>query len=234
MVKRPHNRSWIWRVMMSDFIFQSTNNRFSTKTGFLNHLKVIRNTADNNQNGMVLDKNHILELKDFLRDYYIDRDIILSEYDLDNCEFFVALPPTVRNNHKCIWIKDKVTDKTRHFATTKNGLVEPTPFGNFYNFCTNELIPIKREIRRYITNELGLSLDDFDLWHKSPKTKELVEEFIAIKDIGDKLNEIISPNGSGFNVPVLNPKYEYLKQEFINFYQSKVATELFFELKLRK
>lgn len=219
--------------MMSKYILQSTNNQFVTKKGFLNHLKLIRNTADKNQNGMVLDKNHILDLKDFLRDYYVDRDIILSEYDLDNCEFFVALPPTVRNNHKCIWIKDKVTDKTRHFATTKNGLVEPTPFGNFYNFCTNELIPIKREIRRYITNELGLSLDDFDLWHKSPKTKELVEEFIAIKNIGDKLNEIISPNGLGNNVPYLLPDYEYLKLEFIDFYQSKVATQLNFELKPR-
>lgn len=219
---------------MSDFIFQSTNNCFSTKTGFLNHLKVIRNTADGNQNGMVLDSNHILELKDFLRDYYIDRDIILSEYDLDNCEFFVALPLTPRNKHKCIWIKDKTTGKTRSFATTRNGLVEPTPFGNFYNFCTNELIPIKREIRRYITNELGLSLDDFDLWHQSPKTKELVQEFITLKELNNKLYEIISPNGLGNNVPYLLPDYEYLKQEFINFYQSKVATELFFELKLRK
>lgn len=218
---------------MSDFIFQSTNNRFSTKTGFLNHLTVIRNTADNNQNGMVLEKNHILELKDFLRDYYVDRDIILSEYDLDNCEFFVALPPQPRNRYKCFWIKDKDSSKKRHFATSRNGLVEPNSFGNFRSFCTDELIPIKREIRRYITNELGLSLDDFDLWHQSPKTKELVKEFITTKGIGDKLDLVISPNSLGNNVPYLMPDYEYLKQDFIDFYQSKVATELNFELKPR-
>lgn len=218
---------------MSNFIFQSTNNGFKTQKAFLNHLKFIRNTADNNSNDMVIDDNHIKELKDFLCDYYVDRDIILSEYDLDNCEFFVALPLTVRNNHKCIWIKDKTTGKTRSFSTTRDGLVEPNSFGNFYSFCTYELIPIKREIRRYITNELGLSLDDFDLWHQSPKTKELVEEFIALKEIGDKLDLVISPNGLGNNVPYLMPDYEYLKQDFIDFYQSKVATELNFELKPR-
>ena len=218
---------------MSKFIFKSTNKTFNSKTSFLDYLKFIRDTAAKNQNGMVLDKNHILELKDFLRDYYVDRDVILSEYDLDNCEFFVALPRTIRNNHKCFWIKDKTTSKTRSFSTTRNGLVKPSLFGNFYSFCTNELIPIKREIRRYITNELGSSLDDFDLWHQSPKTKELVNEFIALKEIGDKLDEVISPNGLGNDVPYLLSKYEYLKQDFIDFYQSKVATELNFELKPR-
>lgn len=218
---------------MSKFIFQSTNNGFLTKTAFLNHLKFIRDMADNNPDDVVKDENHIKELKDFLHDYYVDRDVILSEYDLDNCEFFVALPRTIRNNHKCFWIKDKTTGKTRSFSTTRNGLVEPSLFGNFYSFCTNELIPIKREIRRYITNELGLSLDDFDLWHQSPKTKELVNEFIALKEIGDKLDEVISPNGLGNDVPYLLSKYEYLKQDFIDFYQSKVATELNFELKPR-
>lgn len=219
---------------MSKYVFQSTNNRFNTKREFLDYLKSIRDMANDNLNGMVLDKNHILELKDFLRDYYVDRDIILSEYDLDNCEFFVALPPQPRNRYKCIWIRDKTNKNSRHFATSRNGLVEPTLFGNFYSFCTHELIPIKREIRKYITSELGLSLHDFDLWHQSPKTKELVEEFIAIKEIGDKLERVISQNGLGNNVPYLLPEYQGLRQEFIDFYQSKVATELNFELKLRK
>ena len=218
---------------MSDFIFQSTNNRFTTKTGFLNHLKFIRNTADDSPDDVFIYDNHIKELKDFLRAYYVDRDIILSEYDLDNCEFFVALSPTPRNKHKCVWIKDKTTGKTRHFATTINGLVEPTPFGNFYSFCTNELIPIKRKIRQCITSKFDLSLDDFDLWHQSPKTKELVEEFIDIKEIGDRLEQVISQNGLGNNVPYLLPEYQGLRQEFIDFYKSKVATELNFELKSR-
>ncbi len=220
-------------MVMSKFIFKSTNKTFNSKTSFLDYLKFIRDTAAKNQNGMVLDKNHILELKDFLRDYYIDRNIILSEFDLDDCEFFVALPPQPRNHYKCLWIKDKQNGKKRHFATTENGLVKPTPFGNFYQFSTNELIPIKREIRKYLTDELGLSLDDFDLWHQSPKTKELVEEFIAIKEIGNRLEQVISQNGLGNNVPYLLPEYQGLRQEFIDFYQSKVATELNFELKSR-
>lgn len=219
---------------MSRYIFQSTNNIFKSETAFLKHLKYIRDTANINPNGVVLDKNHINELKDFIQDYYCDRENILSKFDLNNCEFFVALPPQPRNSHKCLWIKEKNGNQKQHFSTTKNGLIEPTPFDNFYRFCTNQLIPIKLQLRDYFTNQLNLSYDAFDLWHKQPKTKQLVIEFINLKEIHDKLEKVISPNGLGNNVPYLMLGYEHLKQDFIDFYQQKVALGLNFELKPRK
>ena len=218
---------------MSKYIFQSTGKKFQTQKEFLEYLRAICATADRNSDDAVKNKNHILELKDFICDYYCERDFIISKFDLDNCEFFVALPPNPRNQHKCFWIKQKNVNEKQHFATSRNGLVRPSVFDNFYRFCTDLLIPIKFELRKYFTEQLHLSADNFDLWHKQPKTKELVQEFIDLQKIGDKLEKVISPNGLGNNIPFLMPDYEYLEQEFIDFYQSKVATQLNFELKPR-
>ena len=218
---------------MSDYVIVATNKVFKSKTSFVAYLKEIRHTAELNNGGKVLLDEHIIALKEFIRHYYCHSDEILVDFDLDNCEFFVALPPTPRNQHKCLWIKEKGTDKQRHFSTTDKSLKPATSFENFYQYCTHLIMPIKLKLRNQIASGAGLSASEFDLWHKHPRTKELIQEFIDLKGIGNVLESIISPNGLGNNIPFLMSEYKYLEQEFIEFYQNKIATELSFELKAR-
>ena len=93
---------------------------------------------------------------------------------------------------------------------------------------------LKFEYRRKFSEQLGIDYNEYDLWHKEPTTKQIVNEFIEFKKIGDKLDEIVSKKFKGNNAFCLSKQYEYLKQEFIDFYQEKAATELCFELKARK
>ena len=92
---------------------------------------------------------------------------------------------------------------------------------------------LKFEYRKKFSEHLGIDYNEYDLWHKKPTTKQIIDEFIEFKEIGEKLDEVVSENFKGNNAFYLSEKYKFLKQEFIDFYQSKVATELFFELKPR-
>ncbi|WP_432481181.1 hypothetical protein [Moraxella sp. ZY200743] len=209
---------------------KTRNVLFPTKGKFVEHLQTIYHRAKSSKNGLVTTNNDILDLKDFIQDYCDKSEEILSYIDLENCYFVVKKSSDY--NTPCLFIIENNTNKEKHFSFRNFGC-PPISYINFKRFCIHTIIDFKFNYRIKLSKELGKSYDEYDLWHKKPTTKEIVDEFIAIKDIGDKLDEVISPNGSGFNVPVLNQKYAGLKQEFIDFYQSKVATQLNFELKPR-
>lgn len=210
---------------------KTRNVLFPTKGEFIEHLKDIYHRAKSSKNGLVTTNNDILDLKDFIQDYCDKSERLQNIFDLDNCHFIVKKSPNY--DTECLFIVDILTNKEEQISLIRFGN-SPKPIVNFRSFCTYTIMEFKRNYRIQLSQELGKSYDEYDLWHTNPTTKEIVDEFIAIKEIGDKLEQVISPNGSGFNVPVLNPKYEYLKLEFIDFYQSKVATQLNFELKPRK
>lgn len=168
---------------------------------------------------------------DFIQDYCDKSERLQEDFDLDDCYFIVKKSPNY--NTKCLFIVDNSKNKEEQISLERFGN-PPKPIVNFRSFCTYTIMEFKKEHRIILSQKKGKNYNEHDLWHKKPTTKEIVDEFIAIKGIADKLDQIISPNGSGFNVPILMSGYEYLKQEFIDFYQSKAATELNFELKPRK
>ncbi len=209
---------------------KTRNVLFPTKGEFIEHLKDIYHRAKSSKNGLVTTNNDILDLKDFIQDYCDKSEEILSYIDLENCYFVVKKSPDY--NTSCLFIIENNTNKEKHFSFQNFGS-PPISYINFKRFCTHIIQDFKFNYRIKLSQELGKSYDEYDLWHKKPTTKELVEEFIAIKEIGDRLEQVISQNGLGNNVPYLLPEYQGLRQEFIDFYQSKVATELNFELKSR-
>ena len=209
---------------------KTRNILFSTKGKFIEHLQGIYHRAKSSKNGLVTTNNDILDLKDFIQDYCDKSEEILSYIDLENCYFVVKKSPDY--NTPCLFIIENNTNKEKHFSFQNFGS-PPISYINFKRFCTHIIQDFKFNYRIKLSQELGKSYDEYDLWHKKPTTKELVEEFIALKEISNKLDLVISPNGLGNNVPYLMPDYEYLKKDFIDFYQSKVATELNFELKPR-
>lgn len=209
---------------------KTRNILFPTKGKFIKHLQDIYHRAKSNKNGLVTSNDDILDLKDFIQDY-CDKSKRLQEiFDLDDCSFIVKKSPNYHT--ECLFIVDSLTNKEEQISIIGFGN-SPEPIVNFISFCTYIIMEFKKYYRIKLSQELGKSYNEYDLWHKKPTTKEIVDEFIAIKEIGGKLDEVISPNGLGNNVPYLLPKYEYLKQDFIDFYQLKVATELNFELKPR-
>ena len=209
---------------------KTRNVLFPTKREFIKHLQNIHHRAKARKNGLVSSNDDILDLIDFIQDYCDKSERLQDIFDFDNCYFIFKKSPNY--DTECLFIVDNATNKEEQISLIRFGN-SPKPIVNFRSFCTYTIMDFKKNYRIQLSQELGKSYDEYDLWHKKPTTKEIVDEFIAIKEIGDKLDEIISPNGSGFNVPVLNQKYAGLKQEFINFYQSKVATQLNFELKPR-
>lgn len=209
---------------------KTRNVLFSTKGKFIEHLQDIYHRAKSSKNGLVTINNDILDLKDFIQDYCDKSEEILSYIDLENCYFVVKKSPDYKT--PCLFIIENNTNKEKHFSFQDFGS-PPISYINFKRFCIHIITDFKFNYRIKLGQELGKSYDEYDLWHKKPTTKEIVDEFITLKEIGDKLDLVVSPNGLGNNVPYLMPDYEYLKQDFIDFYQSKVATELNFELKPR-
>ncbi|WP_147376493.1 hypothetical protein [Moraxella catarrhalis] len=209
---------------------KTRNVLFPTKGKFVKHLQTIYHRAKSRKNGLVVPNDDILDLIDFIQDYCDKSEEIQSYIDLENCYFIVKNPEGY--DEPCLFVVDKNTGKEKHFGFRNFGC-PPTPYLNFKRFCIHIIQDFKFNYRIKLSQELGKSYDEYDLWHKKPTTKEIVDEFVALKEIGDKLDLVISPNGLGNNVPYLMPDYEYLKKDFIDFYQSKVATELNFELKPR-
>lgn len=120
-----------------------------------------------------------------------------------------------------------------HFATSRNGLVEPSPFQNFYECCNCIIEKFKRNIRLLKAKQCGANFNSVNLWHKEPTTKEIVKEFLNLHCLNDKLEKIVSPNGLGNNAAFLMPDYLFLEKEFLDFYIEKVSRkEIEYDLKL--
>lgn len=221
-------------MMMSKAIphlLKTRNVSFPTKGAFQKHLKSIYDKAKANKSGLVDCDNDILDLKDFIQDYCDKSERLLDIFDLDNCHFIVKKSPDYTT--KCLFIVDNNTGNQEQFSVYDFGNPPDAKTG-FYSFCRYTIMWLKFEYRRKFSEHLGIDYNEYDLWHKKPTTKQIIDEFIEFKEIGEKLDEVVSENFKGNNAFYLSEKYKFLNQEFIEFYQSKVATELFFELKLRK
>lgn len=181
---------------------------------------------------IVNNQSDIDDLLYYLNFHYYDDKGLKSEIDLDNCEFFVNLPPTPRNSHFCFWVRDKSTGISLHFATSESGFIPPSIEKNFRDALVAILIPYKEKIREQFAKNKGTSILAINLWHKTPMTSEIIDEFIALKGIESQLSEIVSPNGLGNNVPFFLPDYAYLEKCFLDLYFEKLASnELKYELK---
>lgn len=198
------------------------------QTNLVTYLKTIRKEAERN-NDQVCNSNHIEDLKYFIRFIYVESERVIEQIDIDNCSFFVALPPNPRNKYKCLWIKDN--ESSIHFSTTKDGLSAPTPRNNFHQYFTYIIQEFKNGIKKVISKQKGMT-EVAHLWHTNPTTKVIIDEFIRIHQLNEKLEDVISPNGLGNNLPFLMPEYEYLKNEILTFYVEKVEDKkLGFELR---
>lgn len=207
---------------------KSRDINFPTKSAFKKHLQDIRHRAEENQNGIIVDANDILDLKDFIQDYCDKSDHLQERFDLDGCHF--AVKKSRDYSTKCLFIIDNKSNYEEQISTENFGN-PPTPLQNFRSFCTYAISGIKRSIREKLANKHGRSFDEVDLWHQKPTTKQIVDEFIKEKNISDCLDKVISPNHTGGNVPYLMPEYEYLRQELLNFYEEKSAKDLLFQLR---
>lgn len=184
------------------------------------------------QNQVIVQQSDIEDLIYYLSYHYCDDKGIKEQIDLTNCEFFVALPPEPKNSYFCFWIRDKSTKKELHFSTSRQGFIAPSTDKNFRNALIAILIPYKLKIRKRLATQCSISYSLVNLWHITPTTEEIINEFISSKNIRDKLAEIVSANGLGNNTPYLLAEYKHLEQEFLEFYFEKIASdELKYQLK---
>lgn len=206
------------------------------KTKLINHLRGIRDRADQNENGLVLDPSDILDLTDFFQDIYSDRNA-MADYDFSNIEFFVDYPPNdLYRDKKCFYIRDlRGVKKTRQVAAlSQNAFTPPTALENFCRLCDLLVADFKLNKRKEIANHEGKDFSQYDLY-SVPSTSKIAKDFINYKNLQDKIEEIVSENGKENHNPYLNSKYEYLYNEFLEFYINKHRNnEIHFELKERK
>lgn len=166
---------------MRTFYLKTRAVSFNTKNSFKEHLKLIRQRAEQNKDGIIQSTSDISDLKDFIQDYCDKSEHIQELFDLDNCSFLVKKSPN--HSNKCLFIINNHTNNEEQISTTNFGN-PPTPLQNFRSFCTNTITEHKKTIREKLTNEQGKPFDEMDLWHKNPTTKEIVDEFIQLKKRG--------------------------------------------------
>lgn len=208
---------------------KTRNITFKTKEKFKNHLKTIRQRAEQNSGGIVKEVDDILDLKDFIQDYCDKSEHIQEKFDLDNCKFVVKNSPEYPT--KCLFI---ICNNSEEQISTEKFGNPPTPLQNFRSFCTFVIGNYKKFIREKLTEEQGKSFTELDLWHEKPTSKQIVDEFLVIHNLHDRLEQVISPNNLGNNAPYLLPEYKYLEKEFLDFYTEKVAADaVVFSLKDR-
>lgn len=202
---------------------------FNTKGKFKSHLQAIFHKTKELPNRIVTDQNDILDLIDFLEDYHNESLDIQEQFELENCLFYVDKPEDY--DGLCFWLKDKNTQKKRHFSFTS--FRNPrTPLQNLVS-CFGYLIrEMKIQIRKEIAKQEGKNFEAYDLWNEKPTPKELVIEFLKIHNLENKVELIVSPNGKNNNAPYLMTDYEYLEKEYKSFYYNKKANN-FLKLSLK-
>lgn len=222
---------WSWKVSKSKPHYLKTRDAlFDTKGKFKEHLKAIRYRAEQNSDGMVTLPEDISDLRDFIQDYCDKSETIQERFDLDKSIFVVKKSPQYET--KCLFIVENGLEE--QISTEKFG-TPPTPLQNFRSCCSFIIGNYKKSVRQELAAKQGKDFRELDLWHQSPTTKQIVDEFLTIHNLHDKLAQVASPNGLGNNVPYLLPEYEYLEQEFLDFYDNKVAAnEMVFDLRKRK
>ncbi len=205
--------------MSQTFYLPISDLSFSSKAKFSEKLKEIKNKY--RISGIVTEQDEINILIDFASQYHPDKENILKIFDLNNCEFFVAKSEQYKTT-ECFHIKDlRNPNNIRRLGYSK--FTPPTVKQNFTQFCRSIIEDLKLERRLEKTKSEGKSPDEYNLWHKTAGTpfKDLIDEFIARHQLTDKLENVITPNGTNVNVPQLQKGYEYLKDEFLKFYIEK-------------
>ena len=203
---------------------------FDTKGKFKEHLKAIRYRAEQNSGSMVELLEDISDLRDFIQDYCDKSEQLQEKFDLDKSYFVIKKSPQYET--KCLFIVESGLEEQ---ISTENFCNPPTLLQNFRSFCSFIISNYKKSVRKKLAEEQGKDFTELDLWHQNPTTKQIVDEFLTIHNLHDKLAQVVSPNGLGNNVPYLLPEYEYLKQEFLDFYVQKVAAnKVVFNLQDRK
>ncbi|MFC0322116.1 hypothetical protein ACFFHT_00815 [Gallibacterium melopsittaci] len=215
------------------YLLKTRDILFKTKESYKNHLQSILHRAKLNKNGLITSDDDIIDLKDFIQDHCDKSEQLQELFDLDKCYFAVQKSPGYPT--ECLFIIDNETGDKEQISIHNFGN-PPSAIVNFRSFCTYTITTFKLEYRKKLSEKQNVNYTEYDLWHKNPTTKQIVDQFITLKQIGDKLEQVISPNGLGNNVPTLLPEYQYLEQELIEFYQSKLSkinAELTVELKRR-
>ncbi|MGX2957568.1 hypothetical protein ACWIYZ_10885 [Ursidibacter arcticus] len=196
------------------FYFPRCGQIFTSKKAVTDFLNPIRLKYASQLKEVITNQDDINALKDFIEVVHNDRYEILEDFDLEKCEFYVD--KAEYDNTYCFYLRDKNVDRTRQFSITK--LSPPKPRENISSLFSHLISNIKLEIKRKLLPQYSGELDKFDLCHKTPTFKDCVDEFIRENNLGSILDEIISENGSGYNVPIFNDKYKYLENTFIQYY----------------
>lgn len=200
------------------------NITYSSKKEFLERLKEIRDKYTQSNKCYIKDLEDISDLKDFLEDFYCDKERILSIHNIETCQFFVWKSPDYRTH--CIYIE--TGSRYDDFSTSK--FQAPSEKSKFSQACSYILVAKKQTLKQKKMNEQGLSgnLSDYELIHKSPVWGEIIDQFIEKNHLAKKLSEVISDGMQGNNAPVFKDEYNYLNQDFLEFYDS---LELEYELR---
>ena len=128
-----------------------------------------------------------------------------------------------------MYVIDKNTGFEEQISTTRFG----NPPSDLENFCKCLRYAIrndKLQKRQIYADREGKRIDQVDLWHVDPNFKELVAEFQALQGLDD-LSVVVTPNIGQHNVPELLPDYQYLENEFLDFYKNRVTA---YELRTRR
>ncbi|QPB42304.1 hypothetical protein [Rodentibacter haemolyticus] len=199
---------------MSKYILN--NHKFSSKKSLKAHLRNIRDSYSQGQK--ISNKNHIIDLKSFLTDYHDDKEIILLQFDnLRGCDFYVRKSEYKPSKDLCFWIEKE--NQKRSFSFTNFGN-PPTPIQNFRKRCVYLIQNDKDKIRQSMVGKQKMS--SYELWHSNKTPDEIVKEFVKIKNIDDDLKngKVVMLNGTNVTVPELQKDYEYLDNDFLEFYRS--------------
>jgi hypothetical protein len=210
--------------------FKRREYEFPTQEACKEHLKQMREKYNNGtEKSYVTEIDDINDLKDFLEDYYgivhpEDFKEIQADYLLDGCKFYLAKSKE-HSNYYCFYIE--MNGKSRDFSTSKFYSHPPTPKQNFSK-CCRFIIERKydKERKKEKLEELKQqgsfdSSKKYTLHLVEPKWGDIVDDFIAEYRLSDKLADIITPNGSGNEIPEFLSEYQFLEQKFLEFFRQK-------------
>ena len=216
-------------MVAKKIFFKRRGYEFPTKKACEEHLRQMRNKYNNGtEKSYVTEVDDINDLKDFLEDYYgsvhsEDFKEIRADYLLDGCKFYLA--KSKEHNNYCFYIE--MNGKSRDFSTSKFYSHPPTPKQNFSK-CCRFIIERKydKERKKEKLEELKQqgsfdSSKEYTLHLVEPTWGRIVNDFIAEYQLSDKLADIITPNGSGNEIPEFLSEYQFLEQKFLEFFKQK-------------
>lgn len=208
--------------MAISYYFERTAKEFKTQTSLKKFFKEMLERYK--QSNETIQGNDKLILIDFLENFHPECNYFSDKYDLENANFYVDKVrqyPTY-----CFHIESQ--GKREQFST--NRFKAPTQEENLSNCLRYMIQDIKIEIKKRLKPN---DWEHYNLVHKYPKFKEIVEKFIEQENIKNELEYVVSDNNSRNNVPILMPKYEYLKDKFIDLYK-KTYTDIHEQYELKK